>query len=675
MELETPKGYIRQKNWDKLGGLLTDISFLEAKAKGKLVFDLIDDFQEARRNMPKDHRLYNTIVFLGTALANDADFISRHPKSLFQCMWNSCWWYDSEQSQYHYKISKDKQNMPWDGEEKFLSSLMEKWKREKEAKTPGFFWIRSLRPLSPGGHFQRLQNLEESYGKKIEFSSDGIYLTAWYNSSNSTVWKIGTGEIQTIAPTSYHPTNVSPDGKYIVLKGEPDSSQEMVNGKKVLFYDVGDDYFGIEAVLFSQDGRWLVLGCWPSDDDGELQVWDRVNHTRKICLKTMGRIQAVAISDDAKIIASASYSVLQFWDMDGNEIKRLYTHENYIRALAFSPDGQQIACWGKEIRIWNWQNALPEEIFGANDYLQEIVFSPDKKYLITVAENDSTWMWNAQNGAPHRCLLKGHGSMSMGGSIRDAIFVGSQRIILLSLSGRNIWDGDGNCIRKGKHFFCDDSEGYLYDLSFRGIFAPSGDYFAAWYSNSHKGEGVELKIISMSTGKVQQRPNQHDGEISSGVFSPNNLYFAYIAKDRILHFWSIEEEKQLYSKKLDYHIRCLAFSHDNYLIATGFREDVHLYTATTGDKILHLSTDGSVQKLAFSQDNTKIFTYSSVIQIWEVSTGSLIKTLPPYENFFSIVNENPWELSSTTRNWKFSPRKRKKQLPGFLLLWRASLLI
>ena len=92
MELETPKGYIRQKNWDKLAGLLTDISFLEAKAKGKLVFDLIDDFQEARRNMPKDHRLYNTIVFLGTALANDADFISRHPKSLFQCMWNSCWW-------------------------------------------------------------------------------------------------------------------------------------------------------------------------------------------------------------------------------------------------------------------------------------------------------------------------------------------------------------------------------------------------------------------------------------------------------------------------------------------------------------------------------------------------------------------------------------------------------
>ena len=61
----------------------------------------------------------------------------------------------------------------------------------------------------------------------------------------------------------------------------------------------------------------------------------------------MGRIQAVAISDDAKIIASASYSVLQFWDMDGNEIKRLYTHENYIRALAFSPDGQQIACWEK----------------------------------------------------------------------------------------------------------------------------------------------------------------------------------------------------------------------------------------------------------------------------------------------------------------------------------------
>src|SRR3954447_14702427 len=78
--------------WQALEALLTDLSFLEAKAEAGLVFDLVDDFDLALRHLPPSRPMRRVLGLLGEALRCDLHLIARHPQALFGCLWNLCWW-------------------------------------------------------------------------------------------------------------------------------------------------------------------------------------------------------------------------------------------------------------------------------------------------------------------------------------------------------------------------------------------------------------------------------------------------------------------------------------------------------------------------------------------------------------------------------------------------------
>jgi hypothetical protein len=62
-----------------------------------MIFDLAKDFSAATTAMPADHPKQRMLSLLEEAIRRDIHFIARHPTTLFQCMWNTCWWYDCPQ--------------------------------------------------------------------------------------------------------------------------------------------------------------------------------------------------------------------------------------------------------------------------------------------------------------------------------------------------------------------------------------------------------------------------------------------------------------------------------------------------------------------------------------------------------------------------------------------------
>ena len=42
------------------------------------------------------------LALLDEAIRRDVHFLDRHPTALFQCMWNTCWWYDCPEAAGHY---------------------------------------------------------------------------------------------------------------------------------------------------------------------------------------------------------------------------------------------------------------------------------------------------------------------------------------------------------------------------------------------------------------------------------------------------------------------------------------------------------------------------------------------------------------------------------------------
>lgn len=63
-----------------------------------MIFDLGKDFSNVLAVMPREHPKHRMLELLEEAIRRDIHFIARHPTTLFQCMWNTCWWYDCPES-------------------------------------------------------------------------------------------------------------------------------------------------------------------------------------------------------------------------------------------------------------------------------------------------------------------------------------------------------------------------------------------------------------------------------------------------------------------------------------------------------------------------------------------------------------------------------------------------
>ncbi len=63
-----------------------------------MIFDLVQDLGAALAAMPSEYPRRRILKLLQEALRRDAHFIERYPTTLFQCTWNSCWWFDCPQN-------------------------------------------------------------------------------------------------------------------------------------------------------------------------------------------------------------------------------------------------------------------------------------------------------------------------------------------------------------------------------------------------------------------------------------------------------------------------------------------------------------------------------------------------------------------------------------------------
>ena len=122
---------------------------LRAGATPGWVGELADDFDRAAAGLsPGDPRAAH-LAALGHAVRLDREFLTLHPGALFQCLWNSCWWFDHPSAEAHYAEPPGgwhEANAPWRRPGPKLHEWLEAWRRRKETETPGFVWLRSARP-------------------------------------------------------------------------------------------------------------------------------------------------------------------------------------------------------------------------------------------------------------------------------------------------------------------------------------------------------------------------------------------------------------------------------------------------------------------------------------------------------------------------------------------------
>ncbi len=113
-------------------------------------------------------------------------------------------------------------------------------------------------------------------------------------------------------------------------------------------------------------------------------------------------VLAAALSPDGHIALTASANwVAELWDTKTGAKIAGFPHPDWVRDVAFSPDGKRFitACGDGKVRLWELGGALPSLTLSENaKAVLHAEFSPDGKWLVAAGEDNTARLWNVSTG-------------------------------------------------------------------------------------------------------------------------------------------------------------------------------------------------------------------------------------------------------------------------------------
>lgn len=333
----------------------------------------------------------------------------------------------------------------------------------------------------------------------------------------------------------------------------------------------------------------MVTACYGQlaavySDDHTIQIWNVVTNT---CVQTLERhapsFAIVSFSLFGTRIASGCIQDLKFriWDVRTGictqlliaERRHRFRDDSLLLRVAFSPDGQRIACFTQAIDIWNIATKTCEKTLeGHTSLVYFLSFSPDGHRVASCSKDRTIRIWDITNGLCKQ-ILQGHTNEV-----------------------------------------------------FSAAFSPDGHWVASGSADT------TIRIWDLTTSSCVQILEGHRGAVNSVSFSADGRKLVSGGEDATIRIWDLTRAVHLQTLVGDtLRVVSVEFSPDNRTVATtSGAETVQIWDSTTGSCKLSLVHSGMVWRVVISPNGEFIATISVIasqhreFRIWHSTTGECV---------------------------------------------------
>lgn len=346
----------------------------------------------------------------------------------------------------------------------------------------------------------------------------------------------------------------SPDGSKIALAGRDGLVTLLDAASGVQFIQLAGHKKFIFRFAFHPNGKELAS----ADQDGSVKIWSLEPSQEVLTISRDGN-ERMALSPDGHLIGTVFANMLNVYDAGSGEVVfEKQISEAGFAALAFSPDGTELATGGSDrsIRLWNAENgSILQEIHTDETDVRAIAYDPHGNRLAVAGLQGNITVLNKDD--PGKPLQ---------------------------------WNAD---------------IGEISALAF----SPDGAFLAIGTS-----ERNDAKIFDSAIGKEVVALKGHMGNPLSVAYSLDGGRLVTSGRDFTARIWDAVSGKEL--NTLLGHtstVTSARFSPDGTLVATSSRDGtIRIWDTSTGTEKLTLGINGGVFNVEFTPDGKKL-----VIWDWE----------------------------------------------------------
>jgi WD40 repeat protein len=244
----------------------------------------------------------------------------------------------------------------------------------------------------------------------VAFSRNSKILASGASDKNIRLWDVSNGQSIRMMTNAHNDwvrgLHFQPDGKQLVSAGDDRTVRiwDFNSGQQVRVLNGHTQYTNVLSV--SKDGTKALTGS----DDGTAILWDLKNGQQiRSFLGHNSQIWGAALSPDAKVAVTAGKdNTVRVWDAtSGKELRRLDA-KGFVWTMTFAPDGRRLltgnggmAVGGNvnpngdnSLRLWDVTTGKElRKLDGHTNYVRALAFTPNGRIAISGSLDGTVRLW------------------------------------------------------------------------------------------------------------------------------------------------------------------------------------------------------------------------------------------------------------------------------------------